>query len=120
MSATAAAGFTAGQRSRMFYNICVPIRLSLAALVYQFGSHPLVRSVAVISGLASYFFNSKKIRDARPNDVWWYRPVHMLSGVSVAILFIVSPKTTVPSAILLADALIGLATSFCKKPFTEE
>lgn len=120
MSATAAAGFTATQRSHMFYKICVPIRLSLSALVYQIGSHPLVRSVAVISGLASYFFNSKKIRDARPHDVWWYRPVHMLSGVSVSILFIISPKTTVPSAVLLADALTGLATSFYKEPFTEK
>ncbi|CAM9236183.1 unnamed protein product [Ectocarpus sp. 8 AP-2014] len=117
MSATAAAGFTATQRMHMFYMICVPIRLSLSALVYQFGSHPLVRSVAIISGLASYFFNSKKLRDARPNDVWWYRPVHMLSGVSVSILFIISSKPMLPSAILVADTLIGLATSFYQKPF---
>lgn len=103
----------------MFHMICFPTRLVLSALVYQFGSHPLARSAAVVAGLASFFSNSKKIRDAQPNEVWWYRPVHMVAGLSVSILFIISPKTMVPSAILLADALCELATSFYKKPFTE-
>ena len=117
MSFTAAAGFTTTQRFFMFHMICLPIRLSLTALVYHFGSHPLARSVAVVSGMASFFFNSKKIRDAMPNEVWWYRPAHMFAGVSIAILFIVSPNTTAPSAILLGDTWLGLATSIYKRPF---
>lgn len=117
MSFTAAAGFTEMQRFFMFHMICIPLRLSLSALVYNFGRHSLVRNAAVVSGLASFFFNSKKIRNALPSEIWWYRPVHMLTGVSVAISFIISPKTTAPSAILLFDALVGLATSLCKRPF---
>jgi hypothetical protein len=117
MSATAAAGFTTTQRCYMFYMICIPLRLTLSALIYIFGSHWLARSAAVVAGLASYFFNSHKIRDDLPNEVWWYRPMHMLTGVIIAIWFIISSKTTVPSAILLGDTLLGLATSFYKKPF---
>ncbi|CAM9866354.1 unnamed protein product [Ectocarpus sp. 12 AP-2014] len=115
----AAAGFTTRQRSRMFYMVCVPLRLSLSAVVYYCGGHSLARSAAVVSGLASFFFNSKKIRDAAPNETWWYRPVHMLAGVSVSLSFVASSNTVVPSAILLVDALVGLATSFYNKPFTE-
>ena len=117
MSFTKAAGFTTTQRFYMFYIICVPLRLSLSALMYNFGSHWLARSTAVVAGLASFFFNSKKIREALPNEVWWYRPAHMLAGLIISILFIISPKTTAPSAIGLGDALIGLATSFYKRPF---
>lgn len=117
MSATAAAGFTKTQRFFMFHMICIPIRLSLSAFVYYFGRHSLARSAAVASGLTSFFLDSKKIRDALPNEVWWYRPAHMLTGISIAILFIISPKTAVPSAILLGDTLLGLATSVYKKPF---
>lgn len=117
MSFTAAAGFTTCQRFLMFNMICIPLRLSLSALVYHFGSHSLARSAVVVSGLKSFFFNSKKIRNSAPNEVWWYRPVHMLAGISISILFIISSKTTAPSAILLGDALFGLATSFYKRPF---
>jgi len=117
MSFTAKAGFTTTQRNLMFHFICIPVRLSLSAIVYNFGEHALTRSAAVVSGLAAYFMNSKKIRETPPNKVWWYRSVHMVTGLSIAIWFINSPKTTVPSVILLADAMFGLATSFLKNPF---
>lgn len=114
MSATAAAGFSAVQRGFMFYAICIPLRLALTAAVYHFGSHSLARSVAVVAGMASFFFNSKKIREG---GVWWHRSTHMLTGVIIALLFIISPKTKIPSTILLADTLVGVATSFYKMPF---
>lgn len=117
MSFTAAAGFTATQRNFMFHLICIPIRLSLSAFVYNFGENTLTRSAAVVSGLVAYFTNSKKIRETPPDKVWWYRSVHMITGLSIAILFIMSPRTTVPSLILLADAMFGLATSFFAKSF---
>lgn len=111
----------------MFYSICIPLRLALSAVVYKFGSHPLARSVAVVAGLASYFFNSKKIREdvllrqqqqQQPQRVvWWSRPVHMFSGVLISLSFIISPQTTLPSTILATDALIGLATAVHTKPF---
>lgn len=107
--------FTPTQRAVMFYLICLPTRLSLAAFVRHFGGNPVLRSIVVVLSCGSYFFNAHKMRhDA---SVWWCRPVHMLSGLSVAISFIVSSDTRIPSAVLLADAVIGLGTSIVKKPF---
>lgn len=120
MSATAAAGFSSVQRGFLFYTICIPLRLLLTALLYHFGSHTLVRSAAVVSGLASYFSNSRKITEtggAQTNGVWWHRSVHMLTGAIVSLSFIISPKTKIPSTILLVDTLFGVATSFYKQPF---
>lgn len=119
MSATAAAGFSSVQRGFMFYTICIPLRLSLTAAVHHFGSHSLVRSATVISGLASFFLNSKKIREdgAQTTGVWWHRSFHMLTGLIVSLSFIISPETKIPSTILLADTLLGVATSFYKQPF---
>lgn len=117
MSAAAAAGFSSAQRCFMFYAICIPLRLALTAVVYHVGSDLLVRSAAVVAGVATYFLNSKRIREAREGEVWWHRPVHMLTGILVAISFLISPATKLPSALLLTDTLFGLATSLYKQPF---
>lgn len=116
MSATAAAGFSAAQRCFMFYAICIPLRLALTAALYHFGSHSLARSTAVVAGLASFFLNSRS-KKIRGDGVWWHRSIHMLTGSIISVLFVISPKTKTPSIILLGDTLIGLATSFYKKPF---
>ncbi len=118
MSATAAAGFSPAQRSVMFYAICIPLRLSLVAVLYGFGSNVIVRSTAVVGGLASYFHLSKQVRESAPSKgVWWCRPMHMISGALISVLFVISPRPTIPSTILLMDTIAGLATSLYKKPF---
>lgn len=121
MSATKAAGFSSAQRCAMFYAICIPLRLSLAAVVYNFGSGAIVRSTAVVASLASFFFNSKRMREeTKEEPVWWHRPVHMLSSIVIAVSFIISPNTQVPSVILMADTLVGLATSVYQSPFKQK
>ncbi|CAM9199950.1 unnamed protein product [Pylaiella littoralis] len=110
--------FTPTQRMIMFYTACLPARLSLAAFVRRFGGNPVLRSIVVVLSCGTYFFNAHKMRHgAGGSDVWWCRPVHMLSGLSVAISLIASSDTRIPSAVLLADAMIGIGTSIVKKPF---
>ena len=63
MSFTAAAGFTTCQRFLMFNMICIPLRLSLSALVYHFGSHSLARSAVVVSGLTVFLLQFEKDKE---------------------------------------------------------
>ncbi len=116
MSATAAAGFNSAQRGFMFYAICIPLRLTLAAAVYNYGSNVLVKSTTVAMCLLSLFLNSYRIRE-QGAQVWWSRRVHILTGLLIVLSVIVSPKPGVPAALLLTDTLFGLSTSFYKQPF---
>lgn len=116
MSATAAAGFNSAQRGLMFYAICIPVRLALTAVVYNYGSKVLVRSTAVATCLLSLFLNSNRIRE-QDAQVWWSRRVHIVTSLLLLLSVIVSPKPSVPAALLLTDTLFGLGTSFYKQPF---
>ncbi|CAM9157940.1 unnamed protein product [Ectocarpus sp. 12 AP-2014] len=124
MSVAATAGFSPRQRCFMFYGICIPLRIALSAAMFKypkFVGHPLARSAVVVAGLGSFFFNSDRMRQdlqqQRSNNVWWSRPAHMLSGILIALSFIISPRTTVPATVLATDALVGLTTAVYTKPF---
>ncbi|CAM9312852.1 unnamed protein product [Ectocarpus sp. 8 AP-2014] len=110
------------ERRVMFYAVCVPTRILYAVATHCVGSSPLPRTATIVLGLASYFFNSNRLRLGKPQNnitepTWWYRSIHMLSGLSVSLFLIASPNTQIPSSILLVDTLFAITTSVVQKPF---
>lgn len=117
-------------------NFCLKmflLQLALTAFVYLCGGHPLARSAIVVASLSTFFFHSKKMREEEEEEEeglvdmekWWHRPIHMLASIIIALFFIVSGETNLPSAILLADIALtrftlqmktSLSSSFATTP----
>lgn len=109
----------------MFYLICVPLRLTLAYLVTQYGTRIDILYGLLIIAFISVIMNMRSLMN-RSSKVWWIREFHLYIGV-VSVFVICGALlgtdngrevlSKVLGGILTVDVLVGVGVSLSKKPF---
>lgn len=103
-------GFSPNDRKYLFYLVCIPVRLSIVALVYKYEDSRLMIPVAIAMSILAIKSNLNK------SEVWWSRRTHLINAI--AILFY--SLAGVPSGIkyiLLLDIIQGVSSSIIEKPW---
>jgi hypothetical protein len=97
-----ALGASVLQRRVLFYGVCVPLRLVLAASVTR-----APRWLVVAFACASIVANIAALRSNR--KVWWCRPAHLAPAVAVLALMF-SKNRKVAALVAVADVVFGVGT----------
>jgi len=117
-------GYTNVQLMLMFYLICVPLRLSIAYLVWKFGERVDMLGVVLVVGVMGIIMNMRAMM--RNEKVWWLREFHLLIAIGVAITAGMSLYyggidravfRNVLVGLLVTDVAAGVLTSLVRKPF---
>ena len=109
-----ATGATPEQRMKLFYGVCVPLRLALAYIVYKNAdSTPLKIVVLLLSAFAVYS-NLLGLNSGR--HVWWDRRVHLLVA-GLILVSSVAGKMNYVAFLMLFDILFGVGSSLAIKPW---
>lgn len=75
-------GIMPSDRQRVYYTVCVPLRLALAGLVYQYRDHPRLSTILVPICLLAVYNLVGDLNNPHPG--WWSRRFHLL--ISILIL----------------------------------
>ena len=102
------------QRMKLFYGVCVPLRLFLAYIVYKNIKYtPIQVLVALLSAFAVY---SNLLGLNSSNKVWWNRQIHAIVAVAI-LLSTVAKKTDYVPYIMVFDVVLGVASSVANNPW---
>lgn len=108
-------GATPDQRKKLFYGVCVPLRLILAFLVHRKYSSPIVQGIVLAFSTMSIYTNLLGLNSS--NDIWWSQKFHLFVSIKiVACLLIGRPEYV--SLMMVSDVLYGVLVSFAKDPWT--
>lgn len=108
-------GATPSQRKKLFYGVCVPLRLLLAYLVYRTYSSPWVQGTVLSVALLSVYLNLLGLNTS--NDIWWSQKFHLMMSLKIVFCLVGGRPEFVPYLMLL-DVLFGATTSLAKDPWT--
>lgn len=106
----------------LFSTCCVTARAGLAAGVWFLRSHLFVHVLTLLAGaFAAVFLLMRLVCDGR---VWWFREIHFVSGVLLAVSSILaivliddSLVVMFPAIIIATDTAVGVMTAFIIRPF---
>ena len=107
-------GATPSERSRLFYGVCIPLRLSLALFVYWKSTSPIVQGILLATSAISVYVNLLGLNTS--NEVWWSRGFHTLTSLAIFLSLLGGFRSWVPG-IMILDVLFGLLTSFSRDPW---
>lgn len=108
----------------LYIMVCIPLRLTLAALVGWLGTTQDDVYMYVFMGLEtlaifSYVWNCKC---CKPAEVWWPRFVHVGTAAMAIVLAVMVVKEVMPgwslSILLGVDVLLGVAVAVSKRPYS--
>lgn len=107
-------GATPSERSRLFYGVCIPLRLLLAGFVYWKSTSPIVQGLILTASAISVYINLLGLNTS--NEVWWSRGFHTLTSLTIFLFSLGGFESWVPG-IMILDVLFGLFTSFARDPW---
>ena len=113
--AIANAGASIATRRKLFYMVCVPLRLSLAYGLFKYSANENVRMIALIISLLTSAHLFMKYRD-NTDPVWWNRKYHAISSMIITILAAFN-RLDLASLTMVSDVIFGLISS--RKGFEE-
>lgn len=103
-------GYSPSERKMLFYTVCIPIRMTIAALAFKYENHPFFVPLMVVVSTMAIIQNTNKTK------VWWSRHVHRLISLSILLASIAGfPKYI--KYLLLLDVSYGLISSFEANPW---
>jgi len=109
-----ASGATPEQRMKLFYGVCVPLRLTLTYIVYKNMDNSMIKMLVLLLSAFAIYSNLLGLNSGR--HVWWDRRVHLF--VSVAILMSVfAGKMNYVAFLMLFDIIFGIGSSIAIKPW---
>lgn len=108
-------GASTCQRKKLFYGVCVPLRLFAAYFVYRTYSSPLVQGIVLMLAFLSAYMNLLGLNTS--NDIWWSQKFHLLSSLKIVVCLLGGRPGFVPY-LMLVDVIFGVASSVAKDPWT--
>ncbi|CAM9256855.1 unnamed protein product [Sphacelaria rigidula] len=109
------AGATPSQRKKLFYGVCVPLRLLLAYLVYRTYSFLWVQGIVLSVSLLSVYLNILGLNSS--NEIWWSQKFHLVLSSKIVFCLVAGRSEFVPYLMLL-DVFFGVMTSLARDPWT--
>lgn len=107
-------GASPSQRKKLFYGVCIPLRLLLAYIVYLNPTSYPMRLMVTIFSASSMYSNILGLNST--NSVWWDRKFHFTMSSLSLILSMTDRIEYVPS-IMVIDILYGVIHSFASDPW---
>ncbi|CAM9700511.1 unnamed protein product [Ectocarpus sp. 6 AP-2014] len=95
-------------RKRLFYGVCLPLRLLLVMLAFRYEDERMFIPLCIALSIVSIVTNLKK--ELNNSKVWWNRNTHMLNALGVLAVSVAGyPKYV--KFILVSDVFHGLFSS---------
>lgn len=108
-------GATPDQRKKLFYGVCVPLRLLLAFIVYRKYSSVTIQGIVLAFSAMSIYTNLLGLNSS--NDIWWSQKFHLFVSIKIVLCLITGRPEYVPY-LMVVDVLYGVLISFAKDPWT--
>lgn len=108
-------GASPAQRRKLFFLVCVPLRLLLAVLVSRnLSSSLFLRTAIMASSAMSIYVNM--MGSLSSNRVWWSQEVHLLSSALVLGGTFFNHFKLV-EAVMFSDVLFGVIAAMLRDPW---
>jgi hypothetical protein len=115
-------GYTPTERKRIFYGICIWVRVILGLIVWynSFNAtfHKIVPYVTLLGGMVGIYSNFKGLGD---KCIWWSRKFHLLSSCLVFIISVLSLFNKIDikyvACVIWTDVLLGFLYSVLVQPW---
>lgn len=91
----------------LYFGVCVPVRLTLAYILFSNEKSFYVRWALVIASSVSVIRNSSLLHE----NVWWSRSTHLNTSVIIFLLAVLN-RIKMASTVMVYDVVIGLVTFF--------
>ena len=108
-------GATPDKRRRLFYGVCVPLRLLLAFIVYRKYSSLTIQGIVMAFSVMSMYANLLGLNSS--NEIWWSQKFHLLTSMKI-VLCLVSARPEFVPYFMVVDVLYGVVTSFARDPWS--
>lgn len=116
----AANNYSPADRKRLFYLVCVPVRILLASAVIYFSPSKTLVYVLLAASILSIGYNIYQRRHKGDHPVWWDRRLETVIAAGVLFtcaLTIYRKKysTFYPGILLFLDVFMGLVLAYSRK-----
>ena len=108
-------GATPDQRKKLFYGVCVPLRLLLAFIVHRKYSSPAAQGIVLAFSTMSIYTNLLGLVSS--NEIWWSKRFHLFTSIKI-VLCLIAGRPEYVAYLMMGDVLYGVLTSFAKDPWT--
>lgn len=111
---------TPSDRKKIFYFVCIIVRLCLLLILYKYKDHPVIQYSALILSIFAIYHLSMSIKDD-PDTQWWSRKFQLVMACLLAlaaVLIIYNKIDSIYLSILFGASLLGgflksLTITFC-------